>query len=79
MPFASTMRPGGINRDRFVAHRRIDLMFDEAADSASTGTKQGSLSTSLHKDNISGRAAGENRKKSDSISSSSGTAPATGK
>ena len=72
MPFATTMRPSGINRDRFVAHRRIDLMCDETADSGSVGTsKQGNLSTSLHKDNVSGKQG--NRKKSDSISSSSGT------
>ena len=27
------VRPSGINRDRFVAHRRIDLICDETADS----------------------------------------------
>ena len=71
MPFATTMRLSGINRDRFVAHRRIDLMCDETADSASVGTsKQGNLSISLHKDNVSGRQG--NRKKSDSISSTYG-------
>ena len=53
------MRPSGdrLNRDRLVAHRRIDLICDENTDSNSVGTK-GSFSSMVNKD--------RSRKKSDS-------------
>ena len=69
---------GAINRDRFVAHRRIDLICDDTADSHSLGNTKGSLSNSLFRDHnntssMSKYAGGplqtQTRKKSDSVSS----------
>lgn len=68
---------GGMNRDRFVAHRRIDLICDENADSTSHNTK-GSLSNSLIKaDHLNLSKGNLTRKKSDSISSGRDVAATT--
>lgn len=71
------MRPGAgtFNRDRLVAHRKIDLICDDTVDSsASMLSKGGSLSASMLKDgpnaskNLATSTTG-NRKKSESVSS----------
>lgn len=70
------VRPGAgtFNRDRLVAHRKIDLICDDTVDSsASMLSKGGSLSASMLKDgpNASKNLAtsSSNRKKSESVSS----------
>lgn len=68
---ASRQSSGGFNRDRFVVHRRIDLICDDTVESAHS-TAKATPSATMLKDGPKGRAK-ISRKKSDSISSESGS------